>query len=210
MNVFSGASSVSKSRWPSVTERVGQTRDRLVAPPIGRGQPRNRNTGWSRQIRFDMICEAKNIEHRLTKPKHPWTNGQVERMNRTVKKATVKRFHYETHEQLRTHLAAFMAAYNFARRLKTRSGLTPREYIAKIWTSEPDRFIVNPIHQMPGLNTSSRTSLTTDEPLMLTDSLRGWGRFGHETVDRLSPGFVIRSGCICHRRCHTWFHHPPR
>ena len=30
-------------------------------------------------------------------------------------------------------------------------GLTPYEYIAKIWTSEPDRFIVNPIHQMPGL-----------------------------------------------------------
>ncbi|HEX8555171.1 MAG TPA: response regulator [Sphingomonas sp.] len=46
-----------------------------------------------------------------------------------------------------------LAAYNFARRLKTLSGLTPYEYIAKIWTSEPDRFIVNPIHQMPGLNT---------------------------------------------------------
>jgi hypothetical protein len=28
----------------------------------------------------------------------------------------------------------------------------PYEYIAKIWTSEPDRFILNPIHQMPGLN----------------------------------------------------------
>jgi predicted DNA-binding transcriptional regulator AlpA len=29
-------------------------------------QPRNRNTAWSWQIRFDMICEANNIEHRLT------------------------------------------------------------------------------------------------------------------------------------------------
>ncbi len=47
----------------------------------------------------------------------------------------------------------FMAAYNFARRLKTLNGLTPYEYICKIWTSEPDRFILNPIHQMPGLNT---------------------------------------------------------
>lgn len=27
------------------------------------------------------------------------------------------------------------------------------EYICKIWTSEPDRFNLNPIHQMPGLNT---------------------------------------------------------
>ena len=47
-------------------------------------QPRNRNTAWSRQMRFDMICEANDIEHRLTKPNHPWTNGQVERMNRTT------------------------------------------------------------------------------------------------------------------------------
>ena len=46
-----------------------------------------------------------------------------------------------------------MAAYNFARRLKTLNGLTPYEYICKIWTSEPDRFILDPIHQMPGLNT---------------------------------------------------------
>jgi hypothetical protein len=57
------------------------------------------------------------------------------------------------HDQLWTHLADFMAAYNFARRLKTLSGLTPYEYIPKVWTSEPDRFIVNRVHQMPGLNT---------------------------------------------------------
>lgn len=44
-------------------------------------------------MRFDMICEANGIEHLLTKPNHPWTNGQVERMNRTIKEATVKRFH---------------------------------------------------------------------------------------------------------------------
>ncbi|TCM84378.1 integrase-like protein [Rhodovulum steppense] len=115
-------------------------------------QPRNRNTIYSRPMRFDMICEANGIEHRLTKPNHPWTNGQVERMNRTIKDATVKRFHYDSHDQLRIHLADFMAAYNFARRLKTLGGLTPYEYICKIWTSEPDRFILGPIHQMPGLN----------------------------------------------------------
>ena len=74
----------------------------------------------------------------LTKPKHPWTNGQVERMNRTIKEATVKRFHYDNHDQLRRHLADFVAAYNFARRLKTLKGLTPYEYICKVWTKEPD------------------------------------------------------------------------
>ena len=46
---------------------------------------------------FDMRCRENGIEHRLTKVKHPWTNGQVERMNRTIKEATVKRFHYDNH-----------------------------------------------------------------------------------------------------------------
>ena len=113
---------------------------------------RSCDTGSFEHI-FDRVCREHAIEHRLTKVKHPWTNGQVERMNRTIKDATVKRFHYDDHSQLRTHLADFMAAYNFARRLKTLGGLTPYEYICKIWTSEPDRFILNPIHQIPGLNT---------------------------------------------------------
>ena len=65
----------------------------------------------------------------------------------------ISSFHYESHDQLRTHLDDFIAAYNFARRLKTLSGLTPYEYIAKIWTSKPDRFIADPINQMPGLKT---------------------------------------------------------
>ncbi|MDG6093509.1 integrase core domain-containing protein, partial [Acetobacter sp. AN02] len=118
--------------------------------------PKNRGhlyTAWSRPMRFDMICDAHEIGHRLTKPNHSWTNGQVERMNRTIKEATVKRFHYDSHEQLRTHLNDFMAAYNFGRRLMTLNGLTPYEYVCKIWTSEPERFIINPTHQNTGLNT---------------------------------------------------------
>ena len=80
-------------------------------------------------------------------------------MSRTLKDATVKRFHYDSHDQLRTRLSDYMAAYNFARRLKTLDGLTPYEYICKVWNSEPDRFILNPILQMPGLNTLCVPSL---------------------------------------------------
>jgi transposase InsO family protein len=61
---------------------------------------------------FDMRCRENGIEHRLTKIKHPWTNGQVERMNRTIKEATVKRYHYESHKQLENHLDDFINAYN--------------------------------------------------------------------------------------------------
>ena len=102
---------------------------------------------------FDRACWGHGIEHRLTKPNHPWTNGQAERMNRTIKEATVKRFRYDSHDRLRGHLDAFVSAYNFARRLKTLQGLTPYEYICKVWTSEPQRFKVDPTHQTPGLYT---------------------------------------------------------
>jgi transposase InsO family protein len=101
---------------------------------------------------FEGACADLDIEHRLTKPRHPWTNGQVERMNRTIKDATVRRFFYDSHDQLRQHLADFLAAYNFARRLKTLRGLTPYEAICKAWTDEPARFTQNPHHQIPGPN----------------------------------------------------------
>jgi hypothetical protein len=40
-------------------------------------------------------------------------------MNRTIKDATVKRFYYESHDQLKQHHADFDAAYSIARRLKS-------------------------------------------------------------------------------------------
>ena len=106
---------------------------------------------------FDLVCAKENIEHRLTKPAHPWTNGQVERMNRTIKEATVKRYHYDSHKQLKEHLYSFLNAYNFAKRLKTLGGMTPYESIMQCWTKEPDRFNINPNHHNLGLNNYSHS-----------------------------------------------------
>jgi hypothetical protein len=61
--------------------------------------------------------------------------------------------HHDSHEQLRRHLDDFVCAYNFGRRLKTLKGLTPYEVICKCWTSQPERFKLDPIHHMTGLNT---------------------------------------------------------
>jgi transposase InsO family protein len=115
--------------------------------------PKNRSgaTARFRGHPFHRTCSQHAIEHRLTKPNHPWTNGQVERMNRTLKEATVQRYHYDTHEQLRRHLADFLAAYNFAKRLKMLKGLTPHEYVCQIWTTEQSRFRINPTHNTAGL-----------------------------------------------------------
>jgi transposase InsO family protein len=102
---------------------------------------------------FDRVCQEYGIDHRLTKTNHPWTNGQVERMNRTLKDATGKKYHYQTHHHLQEHLQAFLMAYNFAKRLKTLKGLTPYEYICHCWQKEPERFTMNPDHHTLGLNT---------------------------------------------------------
>ena len=76
-------------------------------------------------------------------------------MNRTIKDATVRAFHYETHDQLRDHLAAFIGAYNFAKRLKSRGGRTPFEAIVDAWTKDPNRFRVSPAQLTSGLNISA-------------------------------------------------------
>ena len=101
---------------------------------------------------FDRVCYENQIEHRLTKVNHPWTNGQVERMNRTIKEATVKRYYYDNHQQLKQHLYNFVNAYNFAKRLKTLKGLTPYEFIIKTWQNKPKLFIIDPCQHNLGLN----------------------------------------------------------
>jgi len=43
---------------------------------------------------FDQVCQEHLIEHRLTLIKHPWTNGQVEAVNKKIKENTVRKYHY--------------------------------------------------------------------------------------------------------------------
>ena len=47
-------------------------------------------------------------------------------------------------------MQTFLMAYNFAKRLKTLKGLTPYEYICKIWSEDPDKFVINPHHHTVG------------------------------------------------------------
>ena len=101
---------------------------------------------------FDRICEENGIEHRLTKVNHPWTNGQIERMNRTLKEATVKRYHYGNHQQLQAHLSSFLDVFNLTKRLKALQGMTPYEYVLKCWKESPKLFRSDPTHLSQGPN----------------------------------------------------------
>src|SRR5215210_1536019 len=89
---------------------------------------------WMGHI-FDRVCREHGITHKLTKPYHPWTNGQAERMNRTIKDATIKVFHYPDLESLKAHVLAFVTAYNFGKHLKRLRWRTPFQAICEAWTS---------------------------------------------------------------------------
>jgi hypothetical protein len=76
-------------------------------------------------------------------------------MNRTVKDATTKAFHYETTESLRAHVQAFLSAYNFAKHLKALRWRTPFQAICNAGKADPTRFKINPHHLIPAPNTST-------------------------------------------------------
>ena len=95
---------------------------------------------------FDRIRREYGVEHRLTNPAHLWTNGPVERRNRTIKEATVQRFHYQTRQEFNEHLRAFLLAQNHPKQLKTLppptnssvpSGKTTPLPLSKTWPSSP-------------------------------------------------------------------------
>ncbi len=74
-------------------------------------------------------------------------------MNRTVKEATVKAFHYPDLDSLKAHVLAFVTAYNLAKHLKALRWRTPFQAICDAWTKDPSIFKMDPHHLTPGPHT---------------------------------------------------------
>ena len=89
---------------------------------------------------FGHACTQLGIEQQLTKPCHPWTNGQVGRTGRTIKEATIRRYHSVTHDELRAHLPLFVDAYNYGRRLTAVRDLTPCGALCQSQIKQPKHF----------------------------------------------------------------------
>ena len=115
---------------------------------------KNASTKWDgMRYVFDRMGDEHGIEYRRSLPCHPWTNGQAKRMNRTVKDATVKAFHYETTQALCAHVLAFVTAYNFAKHLKGLRWRTPFQAICDAWKADPSSFKINSHYFTMGPNT---------------------------------------------------------
>ena len=77
-------------------------------------------THWeSKNHDFERLLKELTIQHRLTKVRHPWTNGACERLNRTI----LEEFYqvafrskiYSSVEELNQDLQEFLAFYNSRR-----------------------------------------------------------------------------------------------
>jgi len=60
---------------------------------------------------FDTLCAALDIEHRLTQPKSPQTNGMVERFNGRIEEV-LQSHHFRSGEELETTLHRYVWLYN--------------------------------------------------------------------------------------------------
>lgn len=98
---------------------------------------------------LDEVCLKENIEHRLTEPFTPKTNGMVERLNKTIKENTIKLHQYENLEQMETDLEKFLTTYNTIRRhsslRKELNVKTPLKAVYKWYELEPELFKEKPI-----------------------------------------------------------------
>jgi len=78
------------------------------------------NTHWtSKKHLFERILKNKEIKHRYTKVKHPWTNGFAERLNRTILEEfyqiALRKKRYFNPQYLQDDLDKFIEFYNFNR-----------------------------------------------------------------------------------------------
>ena len=102
---------------------------------------------------FDQACARHGIKHKLTRFRHPWTNGQVEIMNKKIKAHTTAKYHYESTESLKKHLMAYLLAYNFQRPLKALKYMSPYDKMIAIYEEKAKLFRLDPTQKIMGLNT---------------------------------------------------------
>jgi transposase InsO family protein len=92
---------------------------------------------------FDQLCEALGIEHRLTRPRRPQTNGMVERFNGRI--ADVLRTHrFRDGEDLTHTLLRYATLYNQDFPQAALGGKTPLQAMQQWYHDRPDLF-----HQRP-------------------------------------------------------------
>jgi transposase InsO family protein len=105
---------------------------------------------------FDVRCRALGIEHRLCPPRHPQTNGLVERFNGRITDVIAQtRFHSAA--ELEQTLLNYVKVYNCRIPQRALGHLTPLDSL-KTWRSKNPQLFKKRPKDVPGLDTHVGTA----------------------------------------------------
>jgi transposase InsO family protein len=93
---------------------------------------------------FDVVCNMVGIKHRVTKIRHPWTNGMAERAVGLVKEHTTKVHRYQNASSMIADIYAYQNFHNHHRKLKVLKGKTPQQMMIAWFVKKPKIFFKDP------------------------------------------------------------------
>ena len=99
---------------------------------------RGRKTPSGRHI-FDRECVRLNIEHRLTNPYTPKTNGMVERFKGRIEEI-LERNRFDSYNKLTEALNGYLKCYNHFNKQKSLGYKTPKDVIMDWFKIKPEIF----------------------------------------------------------------------
>jgi transposase InsO family protein len=97
---------------------------------------------------FDRLCTELNIEHRLTPPRSPQTNGMVERFNGRIEDV-LQSHHFRSGEELDATLHRYVWLYNQQLPQSALGSKTPLQTMKDWHTLKPELFKKQPYYR-PG------------------------------------------------------------
>ena len=97
---------------------------------------------------FDRLCARHDIVHRLTPPRHPQTNGMVERFNGRISDVLAST-RFRSRDDLETTLRRYAILYNQHIPQKALDHKTPIDALREWQTRLPALFI-KPVRNLPG------------------------------------------------------------
>ena len=100
---------------------------------------------------FDQLCKALGIDHRLTKPRTPQTNGMVERFNGRISDV-LHTHHFDSGADLAQTLLRYVSLYNHQLPQTALKSRTPLQALKDWYASHPQLFH-KPPHDRPGRDT---------------------------------------------------------
>lgn len=93
---------------------------------------------------FSDFCASFGIEHRLTKARHPWTNGLAENTVKQIKANSTKRHEFSSYTQAEACIEAYVLYHNYQKQHRGLGWQTSYAAALMWYERKPDIFRIDP------------------------------------------------------------------